>query len=409
MKKIYIALLFLLHIGILFSQEQKTIIGHIKDVQTGSPIAYATVSYELVNTQGTISNDVGGFELFDVPLGTTIKINHLLYETQSYTITNYDSIEINLAAAILELPTAIADGKYAIQLAQKALEKAIASEQIYSGKGFYRQLSKIDGQYTEAIESFVNIHFSNKKIESWEVIEGRYGKIKKEDMLRFTNFSYFSRGFPIYDNSKKRKKKKNIAYIALSKKLNEFDVQVDQFLQKANGQEIAIVHCIPKDKSANKNSLFIESWHYIDTETYEIYKMKSIIPHPMGAKPSNPNFQIREPLYTFQFTYKKDLERGMVLDFIQCNGNLSLYENEKFAYTVDVNSLFYCYAIFGATQDTFGKTKKKIDDLDVASKAAYNPAFWEKHPILKKTPLEKKVLDDFEAAGFFGNFLDNGN
>lgn len=120
MKNIYIILFFLFQIGVLFSQEQKTIIGHIKDVQTGNLIAYATVSYELAGIQGTISNDVGSFELFDVPLGTTIEINHLLYEIQNYTLINYDSIEINLTAAILELPTAIADGKYAAQLAQKS-------------------------------------------------------------------------------------------------------------------------------------------------------------------------------------------------------------------------------------------------------------------------------------------------
>jgi len=326
---------------------------------------------------------------------------------QRSLMSTLDSIDITLAAAILELPTAVADGKYAIQLAEKAYQKAMAAEQIYSGKGFYRQLSKIDGQYTEAIESFVNIHFSNKKIESWEVVEGRYGKIKKEGILRFTNFSYFTRAFPIYSTSKKRKKKKKTAYVALSNKLNEYEVEVDQFLQKANGQEIAIIHCIPKNASDKQNTLLIENWYYIDTETYEIYQMKSVIPHSMGIEIDNPNLQVREPTFTFQFTYKKDLERGMILDFIQTNVNFSIHKNEQFAYTIDVNSLFYCYAIFDAIQNTFGKTKKNVDDLAAASKAPYNPAFWEKHPIVKKTPLEKKVLEDFEKAGFFGNFLNN--
>ena len=59
MKKSLYTFIFLLCIGTLFSQEQKTIIGHIKDAQTGNPIAYATVSYELTNTQGQSSHQAG--------------------------------------------------------------------------------------------------------------------------------------------------------------------------------------------------------------------------------------------------------------------------------------------------------------------------------------------------------------
>jgi len=46
MKKSLYTFLLLFCVGVLFSQEQKTIIGHIKDAQTGDPIAYATISYE---------------------------------------------------------------------------------------------------------------------------------------------------------------------------------------------------------------------------------------------------------------------------------------------------------------------------------------------------------------------------
>ena len=404
MKNIFSALLLLLYTGLLFAQETITFNGTIKEAATGHPIAYATVSYKSAGTHGTISNDAGVFELFDVPLGVTIEISHLLYEPQTYTLTNSDSLQINLSTTTLALPTAVVDGEYARQLAQKAHEKARATKQVYKGKGFYRQLSKVDGEYTEVIESFVDIHFSNQQIESWEVIEGRYGKTKKEGIIRFNNFSFLSRGVAVYTTppkKKKRKKKKKNAAIALSEDLNEFHVEVAQFLQKADGQEIAIIHCIPKNKGTKNNRLFIESWYYIDTETYEIYKMKSIIPEWLGDKSK---LKVQEPLFTIQFTYKKDSKRGMVLDFIQVLADVEIHKNEQFPYPVAVNSLFYCYAIFDAKQDTFEKAKRKIDDLEVASKANYNPAFWENHPMLKKTPLEKQVMEDFEKAGFFGTY-----
>lgn len=408
MKYLLIIPVFFFTIIILLGQPNGTVRGVLIDKETEQPIPFANVFFEDTIMHGTISNDLGVFELSNVPMGKRIQISHLLYDDIAIEAPAIGSPSTyHLQSSTLSLPTMVVDGKYAAQLIQKAYEHAKASEQVWSGKGFYRQLSQKGTTYSEVIESFCAINFSNKGIKSWEVKEGRYGKTLEEESFRFTNFSFFSRGLPMYNTykEKKKKKKEKIIYVPVSNKSHYYTFEIVEFIEKPNGQEIAVVHCQPKQEEVPAAIYLLESWYYIDTEQYDIYQAKAVVKNEFGMKLNKNKMTLKQPIFSFTFSFRKDKEKGMVLDFINASAAFSIYEAKQFQYDFKVNSIFYCYETGMAKQQNFKKAKIGQDDLSIAKKARYNPAFWKNHSMIKKTPLEAKVITDFEKAGFLGNFL----
>jgi len=64
----------------LYGQESGTIKGVLIDKETDQPIPFANVFFEDTTMHGTISNDLGAFELTNVPTGISIQVSHLLYD-----------------------------------------------------------------------------------------------------------------------------------------------------------------------------------------------------------------------------------------------------------------------------------------------------------------------------------------
>jgi len=85
-KKRYTFILFLLIWGTLFSQNEVSVMGYIRDASNGEDLIGATVFVEQLKT-GTISNAFGFYALNLKPGFYTITVNFLGYQTQQFTLS----------------------------------------------------------------------------------------------------------------------------------------------------------------------------------------------------------------------------------------------------------------------------------------------------------------------------------
>ena len=57
-----------------------------------------------------------------------------------------------------------------------------------------------------------------------------------------------------------------------------------------------------------------------------------------------------------------------------------------------------------------GQFRKNKSDWQKLDEIGYNEKFWQDNPIIKRTPVEKEVIDSFEKNGAFGSiFLNSRN
>jgi len=403
MKRTILILLSIICCQICFAQV--FIKGKIVDYKSNKPIGYATIHLIDAHNIGTISNEDGEFELVikNHASISLLEVNHILYETKNIKIDSIkDHYAIKLNPAKLDLPTAIADGKYAQNLFLKAIAQLEESEIFFSATGFYRQLSQEDTFFTEVLESFADINYSNHGINGWQPKQGRYARTSQEKKYRYTNFSFFTRGFKTNINNRKSKKQ-TILHPSFDQEKYHFNPE--QHIYK-DDQEIAVIHCETKTKY--KAVPHLEAKYFIDTKTFNILRIEGTIPHDLGANFRYNAYPKQETKYNIIVNFRQTKNLNCyVLDFIKAYAKFTLYplkeSNSKKKFSV--NSIFYCYNSRKVNAEKRKKIKLKIDDLATISKMTYDVRFWRDNSIVKKTPIETKVFDDFERNGFNGNYF----
>jgi hypothetical protein len=376
-----------------------------------SPIPYTNIVLPEPG-KGTSTNEDGEFELVLTKLPSEIVVSHLAHEKKLVYI--YDDQEehlIQLLPAQKELQevsiTSRGNKNAYYNLVRKAYQK-LRNDQFNDkyGKAFYRQKSSRENRYTEIFEMFYDIRYSPVGIEDWAVQEGRYAFQNKEEydiFLYNKNFTLLSRIFPLIQPN-------TDSYILpVSPDVKKyFDLSLHDIIKYEN-RYIAIIDYQPLSMiqiPAPSGQL------YIDFEDFSILKFKG------NFKNSDLNivgFSDKESSWEnynlgFEISFIDDQGDDLNLDFIRIDHTFDYYFDKTYIGEIKTNSLltFYEHYFPVRNKKLGGSIDYKTSDMELIDRAGYNPIFWKQNPIVKRTPIEEKLILDFEQNEAFGAvFMNN--
>ena len=394
-----------------FNTNQSIVVrGKVINNSTGLPIPFTSIS--LAGTsKGTSSNEDGEFQLSLSKLPSELLISHLSHEKKLVYI--YDDsqdmvIELEPAQTTLREVTVTAKGnkKSNYQLIKKAYKLLSKSQSdIKYGKAFYRQKSNREEKYTEIFEMFYDVKYSANGIEDWAVQEGRYAFQTDEEYAIFLynkNFTLLSRLFPIQQPA-------TDSYIIPVnpdvKKL--FDLELANVL-KTDDRYIAIISFTPKISLATP---IASGEIYIDLDNHQVLKMKgTLIDENLDMISLGENdSKWKNNQLDFQISFLDDQSGQLLMDFVRIDHHFDFYFQSNFVGKIKTSSLltFYEHYVPAKNKKLGGPINFRKSDMDVINGIGYNSAFWSKNPIVKRTPLEEELIQDFEENEAFGSVFLN--
>ena len=383
---------------------QTAINGKVDDQQTGEPISFCNIT-DVNSSTGTASNELGEFVISVETLPTKLIFSHIGYAPVELTVTSSEDLTIELLplTTVLEgvTVTASANNKYALELAKKAFKKA--NEPTYKskyGKAFFRQKSKNGAEYSEFSEIIYDIRYNAKGIEDWDILEGRYAL--RKGGVHNRNYTLLSRLltpvqpatddiiFPLHPGQE--------AY---------YEIKIINNII-SNDHRIAVVWFKPRPSS--RTPIF-EGEVYIDTKTYDILKVKGKMSRDdlklvqlMDKNGSWKNYSI-----SYEIAYRPDGEQNPVLDYIKVDNEFDYYKNDSLIFHSSATSTLTFFEHYTPTskKKLGGQFKGNRSDWQKLDEIGYNRKFWEENPIVKRTPVEKEVIDAFESDQAFGSIFLN--
>ena len=384
-------LIILLFIPFIVSAQHVS--GKIVDAQTGMAIETASIQ---TSSGSTITNKLGEFEL--TTNSDTLSVSHLAYTSLKIVVTG-EFINIKLEPKTITLDPVIVK-PYA--LIQGVINKylGIYSSGNYNPKKttfYYRQTTSQDNMHTEFIECFFN-GFSAQSIYGLTLSKGRYARINNTDsttVIPFSNAYTFSRYSPILLENKLNK---NSIISPLSPGGSQiFDIKLASIIDENTDSEVYVYRFTPKDDQKKKYKTILGGDLHINTKDSTITKFECktdiVDIYSKRAKVLSKNLN-------FIISYKYDVPFPIV-ESVKVDFSYQVKHLGKVS-AIKINTIMYAtdyYVDFNETNDYMdGNLLKKIDEHE------YDPRFWEKNLIIKRTSVEDRVIEDFNRLGYFGNF-----
>lgn len=385
--------------------------GKIIDKVTGEIIPYCSVS-QTNSYIGTSSNELGEFEIKTDTLPTKLIFTHIGYYKQTLTVSNTKSpliIELKPLVNVLDevVIKTVGVGKkrnrYAIDLAKKAYDKIKINSTKSNNKfarAFYRQKSKNNDKYSEFSEIIYDLKYNASGVEKWDILQGRYAL--NERSINNKNYTLFSRILKSF-----QPQTNDIVFPLHPSLENYYDISIKNMISQ-DENKIAIVKFTPI--KGIKTPIF-HGEAYINTSNYEVLKINgSIYKDDLKLVQLNDentfkkNYQL-----SYDIVFKKDSIEGSVIDYIKIDQEFDYYKEEKLITHMSATSNLTFFEYYNPTsRKKLGRQfRRKDSDWDKLNRIGYNKEFWENNPIVKRTPIEKEVIDDFEKQDAFGSIFLN--
>tara|TARA_R110002073_G_scaffold15953_1_gene62048 strand:+ start:1032 stop:4934 length:3903 start_codon:yes stop_codon:yes gene_type:complete len=396
---------------IIIQKGSYTIQGKIIDKVTGEIIPYCSISQ--VNSYiGTSSNDLGEFEIKTDSLPSQLAFTHVGYHKQTITISNTKEplvVELKPLANVLDeiVIKTVGVGKnkdrYAINLAKSAYKKIQLDSEKNRNKfarAFYRQKSKNDEKYSEFAEIIYDLKYNTSGIEQWDILQGRYAL--NEESINNKNYTLFSRILKSF-----QPQTKDLIFPLHPSLEDYYDITLDDMIAQ-DESKIAILKFTPK-KGIETPIFHGEA--YINTSTFDVLKINGTIYKDdlklvrlNDKDTSKKNYQL-----SYDIIFKKDSTQKSVIDYIKIDQEFDYYKEEKLITHMSATSNLTFFEYYNPTsRKKLGRQfRRKDSDWDKLNKVGYNKEFWENNPIVKRTPMEKDVIDAFEKQDAFGSIFLN--
>lgn len=387
---------------------KKIIYGKVVNKITEEAIPNCSIVYGS-GQQGTSTNSNGEFIIKIDSLPLKLTISHINFEKKTINVTNYS--EENITLELLPLTNILDEvtinsktkrDQYAIDLAKKAYEKSktLTSKNKY-GKAYYRQKSKNGDRYSELSEIIYDVRFNNNGIKNWEIIEGRYAL--KDRSINNKNYTYFSKIIKLlqpYTEDLIFPLNENLEIL--------YNIKVIDAYKSKEGKIIVLYFKAKKDF---KKLPIIDAEVYINEKTLEVLKISGDISKDNlnFVKITEKNAYKKKHSISYEMAYKKDETNGLVIDYIKINQEFDYYKDDKFKTHVSSNSNLTFFEYYNPVKRRkLGKNfRRRSSDWENIDKVGYNKAFWENNPIIKRTPIEKNVIEDFEKNNAFESIFIN--
>ncbi len=405
---VFIILLF----GVVQNNYGQTIEVHGKiiDKETQEPIPFANIALKEIY-KGTASNELGEFSFKIDSLPVLLTISHLSYESLEIELLENKPLIIEMIPGKLLLDELVIKGKgndeYAYGLIERAYYKIMGKSTDNYGKAFYRQISKNGDEYSELYEIFYDTRYSNNGVEDWAIQEGRYAlKLSTADSFIYNkNFTLMIRLLTIV-----QPETEDLIMPVSDKVREQFYLITDQIMA-VNERRVAQIR-FEKKETITFPAMKGEIW--IDADSYEVLKLSGVIENDdlkfitlKGKSSSWKNYQVSCELAF------KPLDEDLALDYVRLNQQFDYYVDDVYTNKVETTSFLTYYEYY-----TPPKMKKlggrllrfRQRDADVLDNIGYNQLFWDENIIVKRTPVEAEVIQDFEEERAFGSiYLNNKN
>ncbi|WBA42236.1 carboxypeptidase-like regulatory domain-containing protein [Hymenobacter canadensis] len=390
-------LLLSLLLAVAASAQGLWVEGRVVD-ERQQPVPYASVGWAN-GSGGTATNEIGEFRLRAPALPLRLVVLSMGYgrtEVEVSAVGAPLTLVLQASAVVLPEVTVRNPDKVALELVQRASAKLLRhARSLQYGKAFYRQKTRQNGQYREFFDAFYDVKFSNRVIEGWDLAESRYAFTPGG--FTFTNFSSLIRRVPVFSRHPFREK----LLVPLGPDAaKNFRFTLRSIISEA-GRETAVIDFEPKSqvsKPATAGTL------YIDVATAALRRQEQEV-----SLSSMLSFRM-EPEYQRTSDHFR-----LVSDFAPLDDSLTRLASTRAESSivfsraharpdstqVAAQLVFYQYTprLPGHAYQEVGRHSR---DLQQVMKQVYNPQFWLENEVLRASPIEEKVIKDFEGRKVFG-------
>ncbi|UOQ76433.1 DUF5686 and carboxypeptidase regulatory-like domain-containing protein [Hymenobacter sp. 5516J-16] len=380
--------------------QQITLKGRVVD-EKRQPVPYANVG-QLGNEPGTATNEAGEFSLRVASLPRKITVISLGYAPTTVDATSAtEPLLIVLKASTVALPEVRVRNpeQVATELVKRAYAKLVRHQrQEQYGKAFYRQKQEHNGKYSEFLDAFYDVRFTNQGVGGWQLEQARYATAAEETGVDMTNFSAAVRLIPVFEPKPSRR---TLAVPLSPLADKQFKFHLREVLQD-KGQETAVIDFTPR-LDLNQPAAF--GTLYVDFKTAAIRRLESNV--PIGNLMS---LQFSEGTTLTSQTFRMVTEFSPVADSlsrlqaVRAEQTIVLsYQGKPDSTEISGNLFFYQNTTKPAAKG-YKSTGVNYNDLKQAMKQNYNAKFWRDREILRASPVEEKVIRDLEQRKAFGSF-----
>ncbi len=414
MKRLTVILFWLFSGFFLLAQQPvMTIFGTVSDKTDGTPVPYVNVVLNGEN-RGTVTNEIGEFVLKVDSLPVSLVISHVGYDRIEEVVSRAGPpLSIGLEPSTLQRVTVTSKraGKNK-DILQKILARTLEqSRKNHCGRAFYRQLSRNDSTYNELYEIFFDTRFNADGINDWAVEQGRYALLERTMGERFVfnkNFTLINRIFPtiqpdIDDYITPLRPDGHLFY----------DINMTSSFIKDDGREVAVVAFEPRPEAVG-NTPAMTGELYVDLKTYDVLKLSGRFEtdHLNVIELQGEGAFKNYTLY-YEAAFKRNDDGDLLMDYVKVRQSSDVVYDDAPTRHLETNSLLTIYEYYvpsGRKNRLGGRLRFRQSDQDLINKVAYDPEFWRENPIVKRTPVEEKVIATFERDRQFGSiYLNNKN
>lgn len=396
MKKFYYFVFFFF---IQFHGAAQYFQGVLIDSTNQEPIPYVHLLSTSSGT-GTLTNENGNFSWEGTEDSITFRISHVGYKPKIVSIARHGFHKIFLTEdRILLNEITITDAGYL--LARRAMNGLKGITQYKTGIAFYRQLTTLDNQPNEFIESFHEVSFSRKGIHQQYVYQGRYAQAKgsvENPTFSFQNFSTLTFNFEIFSEVLGSVLK---PFTPVS--IDQFDFEVEEKFE-SGGQPYAVVNFNPNEVITTP---YLRGQFILNLNTDKIRKFTASTTSSLGTDTirygNKTSFGItknHKHEWVFQFS---DTDQIHCLEYIRVSARLDMVDPLGHEHQVKTSSKFIVVRVQNVDQKKLEKHDGDKSDVE-AIKNKFDKKFWRRTPVIDRTPEEEAVILFFEKKNSFGNY-----
>ncbi|MCX2584643.1 carboxypeptidase-like regulatory domain-containing protein [Pedobacter sp. MR22-3] len=394
--KVFSLLLLTMVFLVSNSLAQTLVSGKVEDAESGLPLAYATVNVD--GKESTVTNSEGMFTL-KANKGSKLMVSFMGYQAIEISDLSTDQpLVVKLKAIQINLDEVKITSNPAKSLMDSAFKKAYlnAGKRHYA-KAFIRQLSSLNDNYTGISESFFDAQYSNFAILGWNPTQTRSSKSEKN--ISLSNFNFISFASVGYLST-------SVFATPLAKNASEiYNFKVQGYI-KDGEDDIAIIECSIKDKKSQPTIMYFEGRYFINTDSYNVSKITGFVRNFKLNSGGPVKLEIEDSPMEAIYT-KSDNDSQYILKYANLNVNAKI----KYAGLLGGGKLRYTSQVFILAEQAdlskinYNGLNAASKDVDILKEVTYDPNFWKDNPVIKRTPLEDKIIEDFEKKKMIGNYF----
>ncbi|TPG71954.1 carboxypeptidase-like regulatory domain-containing protein [Hymenobacter nivis] len=373
---------------------QGLVTGRVVD-EKGQPVPYASVALADGRT-GTATNEVGEFVLRVLALPQPLVVLSISYARAGALAVQAGPLatSIVLKASAVALPeVTVRANAEAEELVARCYAKLLRHQaDVQYGRGFYRQKTRENGRYREFFDAFYDVKLTPRNMPSWVLGEARYAFVP--GIMGLNNFSIYTRALPIFVLPGETTR----TAVPLGPRAAErFRFVLRQTLRD-QGRELAVVDFGPRVAGDPVASGTL----YIDSRTAALFRFERELPTAGMFTSSNPTIQFGPCAFRITTNFGALGDSLSRLASTQVVANIQMTVKGVPSETT-TTSQFFLYEYGPPTPgQKYHDTAQDVKDLAEIKKRRYHPAFWRDNAVVKDSPLEAQVIEDFEGRRIFG-------